>query len=153
MGSFQKHYWCLEPKKQKIPVANCKFWISSILGLFMTFTAFKYPKMAFSSKLSSSGTKKSKINIKNHFWKCLAFKAQKKLCLGLFGLYRGEDVILGHFWIIITYFEQNQWSNSFWMKFPKTSHCDGVRWFWAVLDLLTYQNQIASDLDWPTHLP
>ena len=29
----------------------------------------------------------------------------------------------------------------------------GVRWFWVILNLPTYPNQISSDLDWPTHLP
>ena len=113
----------LSLKKQKFTVANCKFWIWPIPGLKTAFTAFEYPIMAFSSKMSPSGTKKSKINIENDFCKCLAFKGQKKLCVGLFGLYRDDNVILDHFWIIATYFEQNPWSNSFWMKFPKTSYC------------------------------
>ena len=39
--------------------------------------AFEYPKMAFSSKISPSDTKKFKINIKNQFCNYLAFKAQK----------------------------------------------------------------------------
>ena len=110
-------------KKQKFPVANYKFWISPILGLETAFTAFEYPIMAISSKISPSGTKKSKINIKNHFCKCLAFKGKKKYMLAFWAFVEVKMWFLDHFWIIATYFEQNSWSNNFWMKFPKTSHC------------------------------
>ena len=73
----------LSLKKQKFTVAKCKFWISPILGLETTFTAFEYPIMVFSSEMSPSGTKKSKINIKNHFCKCLAFKGKKNFVLAV----------------------------------------------------------------------
>jgi len=43
----------------------------------MAFMGLEYPKMVFSSEVGPSDTKKSKTNIKNHFRKFLAFKAQK----------------------------------------------------------------------------
>ena len=43
----------------------------------MAFMALEYPKTVFLCKVSPSDTKKSKTNIKNHFRKFLAFKAQK----------------------------------------------------------------------------
>ena len=85
--------------------------------------AFEYPKTVFLCKVSLSDTKKSKTNIKNHFCKFLALIAQKNLWVGLYGLCRAEYIILDHFWITATYFDQNPWSNSFWTEYPKTSHC------------------------------
>ena len=63
----------------------------------MAFMALEYPKTVFLRKVSPSDTKKSKRNIKSHFQKVLAFKAQNFLRVGLFGLCSAEYVILDHF--------------------------------------------------------